>query len=119
MGWTRRWLFDINTAAVAAGGYGSDGCYYEKQLALFIHPNNGIIEPLSPKPVVLSINNNQALQFQVSEGMTVSSRIPAQLKGVGARNLAQDDNGAYTGQVGIGLFSEDGNCLHVFGKQVY
>ena len=108
--------FDINTAAVAAGGYGSDGCYYEKQLALFIHPNNGIIEPLSPKPVVLSINNNQALQFQVSEGMTVSSRIPAQLKGVGARNLAQDDNGAYTGQVGIGLFSEDGNCLHVFGK---
>ena len=35
--------FDINTAAVAAGGYGSDGCYYEKQLALFIHPNNGII----------------------------------------------------------------------------
>lgn len=22
--------FDINTAAVAAGGYGSDGCYYEE-----------------------------------------------------------------------------------------
>ena len=60
--------FDINTAAVAGGGYGSDGCYYEKQLALFVHPNNGVIEPLSPKPVVLSINNDQGLQFQASEG---------------------------------------------------
>ena len=107
--------FDINTAAVAGGGYGSDGCYYEKQLALFVHPNNGVIEPLSPKPVVLSINNDQGLQFQTSEGWTTSSSIPAQLKGVGARNLAQDENGSYTGQVGIGLFAQDGTCLHVFG----
>lgn len=106
--------FDINTAAVAGGGYGSDGCYYEKQLALFVHPNNGVIEPLSPKPVVLSINNDQGLQFQASEGWTTSSSIPAQLKGVGARNLAQDENGSYTGQVGIGLFAQDGTCLHVF-----
>ncbi len=107
--------FDINTASTAGGGYGSDGCYYEKQVALFVHPNNGTIEPLSPKPVVLSINNDQGLQFQVSEGLTTTSRIPAQLKGVGARNLAQDENGAYTGQVGIGLFAQDGTCLHVFG----
>lgn len=108
--------FDINTASVTGGGYGSDGCYYEKQLALFIHPNNGTIEPLAPKPVVLSINNDKGLQFQASEGMTINSRIPAQLKGVGARNLAQDANGAYTGQVGIGLFAQDGTCLHVFGQ---
>lgn len=58
--------FDINTASVTGGGYGSDGCYYEKQLALFIHPNNGTIEPLAPKPVVLSINNDKGLQFQAS-----------------------------------------------------
>lgn len=106
--------FDINTASVSSGGYGSDGCYYEKQLALFVHPNNGIIEPLAPKPVVLSINNNEGLQFSVNEDLTTSSKIPAQLKGVGARNLAQDENGSYTGQVGIGLFSQDGTCLHVF-----
>lgn len=80
-----------------------------------MHPNNGVIEPLSPKPVVLSINNDQGLQFQASEGWTTSSSIPAQLKGVGARNLAQDENGSYTGQVGIGLFAQDGTCLHVFG----
>lgn len=79
-----------------------------------MHPNNGVIEPLSPKPVVLSINNDQGLQFQASEGWTTSSSIPAQLKGVGARNLAQDENGSYTGQVGIGLFAQDGTCLHVF-----
>lgn len=108
--------FDINTASVSSGGYGSDGCYYEKQLALFVHPNNGVIEPLRPKPVVLSINNNEGLQFSVSEGLTTSSKIPAQLKGVGARNLAQDENGSYTGQVGIGLFSQDGTCLHVFAN---
>ena len=106
--------FDINTASVAGGGYGSDGCYYEKQVALFVHPNNGVIEPLSPKPVVLSINNDEGLQFVVDGPLTTSSKIPAQLKGVGARNLAQDENGAYTGQVGIGMFSQDGTCLHVF-----
>lgn len=107
--------FDINTAATSSGGYGSDGCYYEKQVALFVHPNNGTIEPLSPKPVVLSINNDEGLQFAVVDGLTIHSRIPAQLKGVGARNLAQDANGAYTGQVGIGLFTQEGSCLHVFG----
>ena len=36
--------------------------------------------------------------------MTVKSVIPAQIKGVGARNLAQGAGGAYTGQIGIGLF---------------
>lgn len=108
--------FDINTAATAGGGYGSDGCYYENQIALFVHPNDGMIEPLQPKPVVLSVNNDQGLQFQASEGMTVKSIIPAQIKGVGARNLAQDAGGAYTGQIGIGLFTQDGRCMHVFGK---
>ena len=107
--------YDINTAATTGGGYGSDGQYYEHQLALFIHPNNGVIEPLSPKPVVLSVNNNEGLQFKASDNMTTSSNIPAQLKGVGARNLAQGDDGAYTGQIGIGLFAQDGTCLHVFG----
>ena len=108
--------FDINTAATAGGGYGSDGCYYENQIALFVHPNDGIIEPLQPKPVVLSVNNDQGLQFQASEGMTVKSVIPAQIKGVGARNLAQNAGGAYTGQIGIGLFTQDGKCMHVFGQ---
>ena len=107
--------FDINTAATAGGGYNSDGRYYEKQIALLIHPNNGTIEPLKPKPVVLSINNDDGLQFKVSEGLTTSSYIPAQLKGVGARNLAQNEDGAYTGKLGIGLFDKDGTCLHVFG----
>lgn len=107
--------FDINTAATAGGGYNSDGRYYEKQIALLIHPNNGTIEPLKPKPVVLSINNDEGLQFKVSEGLTTSSYIPAQLKGVGARNLAQNEDGAYTGKLGIGLFDKDGTCLHVFG----
>lgn len=108
--------FDINTASVAGGGYGSDGCYYENQIALFVHPNDGMIEPLQPKPVVLSVNNDQGLQFQASEGMTVKSVIPAQIKGVGARNVAQDAGGAYTGQIGIGLFTQDGKCMHVFGQ---
>ena len=108
--------FDINTAATAGGGYGSDGCYYEHQIALFVHPNDGMIEPLQPKPVVLSVNNDQGLQFQASEGMTVKSVIPAQIKGVGARNLAQNAGGAYTGQIGIGLFTQDGKCMHVFGQ---
>lgn len=108
--------FDINTAATAGGGYGSDGCYYENQIALFVHPNDGMIEPQQPKPVVLSVNNDQGLQFQASEEMTVKSVIPAQIKGVGARNVAQDAGGAYTGQIGIGLFTQDGKCMHVFGQ---
>lgn len=116
-GWNGEYngYYDINTASTPGGGYGSDGQYYEKQVALFIHPNNGVIEPLSPKPVVLSVNNNEGLQFETSDNMTTSSNIPAQLKGVGARNLAQGDDGAYTGQMGIGLFAQDGTCLHVFG----
>lgn len=81
-----------------------------------MHPNDGMIEPLQPKPVVLSVNNDQGLQFQASEGMTVKSVIPAQIKGVGARNLAQNAGGAYTGQIGIGLFTQDGKCMHVFGQ---
>ena len=109
-GWNGEYdgYYDINTASTSGGGYGSDGQYYEHQLALFIHPNNGVIEPLSPKPVVLSVNNNEGLQFKTSDNMTTSSNIPAQLKGVGARNLAQGDDGAYTGQIGIGLFAQDG-----------
>lgn len=75
-----------------------------------------MIEPQQPKPVVLSVNNDQGLQFQASEGMTVKSVIPAQIKGVGARNVAQDAGGAYTGQIGIGLFTQDGKCMHVFGQ---
>ena len=116
-GWNGEYngYYDINTASTPGGGYNSDGQYYEHQLALFIHPNNGVIEPLSPKPVVLSVNNNEGLQFKTSDNMTTSSNIPAQLKGVGARNLAQGDDGAYTGQIGIGLFAQDGTCLHVFG----
>lgn len=108
--------YDINTAEVPSGGYGSDGNYYEKQVALFVHPNNGIIEPLQPQPAVLTVKNDEGLQFVESEGMTTSSKIPAQLKGVGARNIAQDENGAYTGQIGIGLFTQQGECLHVFAK---
>ena len=47
--------FDINTASVTGGGYGSDGCYYEKQLALFIHPNNGTNELSAGQKILLQL----------------------------------------------------------------
>lgn len=80
MGWSGQWLFRHQ--------YSSDGwrrlrqrrLLLRNQIALFVHPNDGMIEPLQPKPVVLSVNNDQGLQFQASEGMTVKSVIPAQIK---------------------------------------
>lgn len=104
--------YDINTAAVT-GSASTDGQYYEKQVAILMHPNNGLVEPLEEQPVILSVNNNEGLQFTVTQG-TVQSHFPAQLKGVGARNLVQGEDGTYTGRIGIGLFSTGNECLHVF-----
>lgn len=104
--------YDINTAAVT-GSASTDGQYYEKQVAILMHPNNGLIEPLEEQPVMLSVNNNEGLQFTVTQG-TIRSHFPARLKGVGARNLVQGEDGTYTGRIGIGLFTADSECLHVF-----
>ncbi len=104
--------YDINTAAVT-GSASTDGQYYEKQVGILMHPNNGLIEPLEEQPVMLSVNNDEGLQFTVTQG-TIRSHFPARLKGVGARNLVQGEDGTYTGRIGIGLFTDGSECLHVF-----
>ncbi len=105
--------FDINKAAVSSGGYNSDGNYYEKLRALFVRPRDGQHEPFDEQPVLLWMVNGGSLNILESE-TTAGGCLTAELKGVGGRNMVKGTYGAYRGEVGVGLFDGEGECLHVF-----
>ncbi len=113
-GWAGEYdgYFDIDRISVASSTT-TAGDYYNGQVALFAHPNNGEYAPLTEKPAVLSVNNSEGLQISESE-TTVNGTLTANIRGVGARNLVQDEDYSFTGYFGIGLFAADGTCLHVF-----
>ncbi len=105
--------FDINKAGTSGGGFNSDGNYYEKQRALFLRPRDGAHKPFEEQPVLLWMVNGGSLAIAESE-TAANGKLTAELRGVGVRNMVKGTYGAYRGKVGIALFTEAGECLHVF-----
>lgn len=105
--------YDINTVANNGAGSGSNGLFYEEQHALLMRPDDGKHDLFPAQPIVLTVNNTKGLSFAESSTTTTGS-LSVVLKDVTAHNLTQGAAGTYRGAVGIGLFTADGTCRHIF-----
>lgn len=106
--------FDILTVK-QSGNSLTNGNYWVDQKAIFAHPKDGKHKVFDEQPITLSVTDNHALTIK-EEAAARTGKLTAELITVGARNLAQGTSGAYTGNVGIGLFTADGTCVHIFNS---
>ena len=106
-------FYDINTVSISGNPY-TKGKFYYKQRALFAHPKDGKHTLFSEQPVVLTITDNMGMTIKENSCALSGGTLTAEISAVSAHNLAQGDDYCYTGELGIGLFNAQGQCLHVF-----
>ena len=104
--------YDINTVSISGNPY-TQGKFYYKQTALLVRPKDGKHPLFTEQPIALT--TEAPVGFNVDEtSTTLDGSLTANLGRVRAHNMAQGWDYCYTGEVGIGLFNAQGECLHVF-----
>lgn len=104
--------YDINTVSISGNPY-TQGKFYYKQTALLVRPKDGKHQLFTEQPIALTTED--PVGFYVNEtSTTLDGSLTANLGRVRAHNMAQGWDYCYTGEVGIGLFNNQGECLHVF-----
>lgn len=104
--------YDILTVSIGGNPY-TKGIFWQRQCALFAHPKDGKHSIFPPQPVTLCTNVPGALGIN-EKAVSRTGSATAILLSVASRNLVQGANGTYTGEMGIGLFDNTGECIHIF-----
>lgn len=114
-GWggSQNGYYNIDIMSLPKNQY-TQGKFYHKQRALLVRPKDGKHEIFTEQPIVLTAEST--VGFSVNETSTTlnGGTLTASLGRVVAHNQAQGWDYSYTGEVGIGLFNTQGECLHVF-----
>ena len=104
--------YNIDIMSLPKNQY-TQGKFYHQQCALLVRPKDGKHEVFTEQPIILTMGS--AVGFSVEEkSTTLNGSLTASLGRVVAHNQAQGWDYSYTGEVGIGLFNAQGECLHVF-----
>lgn len=104
--------YNIDVMSLPKNQY-TQGKFYHKQRALLVRPKDGKHEVFTEQPIILTTEST--VGFSVEEKTTtLNGTLTASLGRVAAHNQAQGWDYSYTGEVGIGLFNAQGECLHVF-----
>ena len=104
--------YNIDIMSLPANKY-TKGKFYHQQRALLLRPKDGKHEVFTEQPIILTTEST--VGFSVAEkATTLNGSLTASLGRVVAHNQAQGWDYSYTGEVGIGLFNAQGECLHVF-----
>lgn len=113
-GWGGKYngFYDINIVSITGNPY-TNGKFYYKQKALLARPKDGHHELFTEQPIVLTIDNSNGLIIK-EKSCPRNGQLTAEMTEVVSHNLAQGTDYAYTGDLGVGLFNEQGKCLHVF-----
>ena len=105
-------FYNINIVSLPSNIY-TQGKFYHQQVALLARPKDGKHALFTEQPVVLTIQNSYGLTIK-EKATPTNGTLTATLNGVAAHNMSQGTDYSYTGTVGVGLFNESGQCLHVF-----
>lgn len=106
--------YDINTVSISGNPY-TQGKFYHMQTALLVRPKDGKHQLFTEQPIVLS--SEKAGQFYVNEtSTTLDGSLTVGLGRIVAHNMAQGWDYCYTGEAAVGLFNNQGECLHVFNS---
>ena len=104
--------YNIDIMSLPENQY-TQGKFYHQQRALLARPKDGKHEVFTEQPVILTTEST--VGFSVEEKTTtLNGTLTASLGRVVAHNLSQGWDYSYTGEVGIGLFNAQGECLHIF-----
>ena len=104
--------YNIDIVSLPPNQY-TQGKFYHRQKALLARPKDGKHQIFTEQPIILTMEN--ANGFHVDERtISLDGSLTAGLGRVAAHNMAQGDDYSYTGEVGIGLFNQQGECIHVF-----